>query len=238
MLADGAHQSKVAAGMEKQSLGVSIDGNDQFSTRSLIWWFGLALVPLVASQIMRLHQQPAASWLVWDYAGRVTALAILAVVPQARVAAFRTSKRHISLFEIGFWIVGISLLDQLSRWPQSLINAAFPTTMLGAYPHPTGWLNLFDLLFGLALVAASEEIIFRQYIRYAFQPYLGNGIFAVISASVLFGAYHWWAGLGNVLLATTIGIFLMLMLRRSGALWPVALAHYLVDLIAFAHLRV
>jgi len=219
---------------EKQSLGVLIEGNDQFSARSLIWWFGLALVPLVASQIMRLHQQQAASWLIWDYAGRITALAILAVIPQARVAAFRTSKRYISLFEIGLWVVGISLLDRLSLWSQSLINAAFPAAVLGAYPHPTGWLNLFDLLFGLALVAASEEIIFRQYVRYAFQPYLGNGIFAVISTSVLFGAYHWWAGLGNVLLATIIGIFLKLMLRRSGAIWPVVFAHYLVDLITFS----
>ena len=43
-----------------------------------------------------------------------------------------------------------------------------------------------------------------------------------------------WAGLGNVLSAATVGLFLMLMLRRSGVLWPVALAHYLLDLINFA----
>jgi hypothetical protein len=30
------------------------------------------------------------------------------------------------------------------------------------------------------------------------------------------------------------GCLLMLMFRRSGALWPVALAHYVVDIIAFA----
>jgi membrane protease YdiL (CAAX protease family) len=183
---------------------------------------------------MRLHQHQAASWLAWDYAGRITALAILALVPSARVAAFRTSKRQISLFEIVFWIAGICLLGRFGQWPRRLINVAFPATVFGAYPHPTGWLNVFDLIFGLALVAASEEIIFRQYLRHAFQPYLGNGIFAVLATSVLFGAYHWWAGLGNVLLATTIGIFLMLMLRRSGVLWPVVLTHYLVDLIAFA----
>jgi hypothetical protein len=183
---------------------------------------------------MRLNQNHAAGWLFWDYAGRITALTILAAVPSARVAAFRTTRRQISLPEIILWIVGICLLDRFLQLPRYLLDAAFPTTVLGAYPHSTGWLKSFDLTFGLALVAASEEVIFRQYLRQAFRPYLGDGIFGVLATSVLFGAFHWWAGLGNVLEATTIGFLLMLMLRRSGALWPVVLAHYLVDLINFA----
>jgi uncharacterized protein len=221
--------------MEEHSSGVfKACGNNRSIARPLIWSFVLALMALAASQAMRLHQHQAASWLFWDYAGRIAALAVLAALPSARVAAFRTSKRQISLFEIVLWIVGICLLGNFGQRPRHLINAAFPATVLGVYPHPTGWLNAFDLVFGLALVAASEEILFRRYIRQAFQPYLGDGIFALLITSVLFGAYHWWAGLGNVLLATTIGIFLMLMLRRSGALWPAVLAHYLVDLIVFA----
>ncbi|MCD9111104.1 CPBP family intramembrane glutamic endopeptidase [Bradyrhizobium japonicum] len=88
--------------------------------------------------------------------------------------------------------------------------------------------------FWLSLGAISEEVIFRRYIRLAFRPYLGDGIFVVLTTSVLFGASHWWAGLGNVLSAATVGLFFMLMLRRSGVLWPVALAHYLLDLINFA----
>lgn len=88
--------------------------------------------------------------------------------------------------------------------------------------------------FGLALVAISEEVIFRRYIRLTFRPYLGDGTLAVLTTSLLFGTIHWWAGLGNVVSAATVGFFLMLMLRRSGVLWPVALAHYLLDLINFA----
>ena len=204
------------------------------SAPSLIWWF-LAALMLLASQIMRLQQNEAASWLFSDCAGwRLAALVLLAAAPSARVAAFRTGRRQISLPEIVLWIVGICLLDRFLQLPRYLLDAAFPTTVLGAYPHSIGWLKSFDLTFGLALVAASEEVIFRQYLRQAFRPYLGNGIFAVLITSVLFGAYHWWAGLGNVLAATTLGIFLMLMLRRSGVLWPIVLAHYLVDLINFA----
>lgn len=204
------------------------------STRPLIWWFALSLVPLVASQVLRLHQPQALGWLSWDYAGRIAALAVLAAAPSARAAAFRTSKRRISLFEIVFWIAGIWLLNRISQWPEYLLDAAFPSTVLDAYPRPTGWLKVFDLVFGLALVAASEEIIFRQYARDAFRPYLGDGILAVLATSILFGAYHWWAGIGTVPFATTSGFLLMLMLRRSRTLWPVVIAHYLVDLVAFS----
>jgi membrane protease YdiL (CAAX protease family) len=116
----------------------------------------------------------------------------------------------------------------------TLINAIFPATVLGQYPHPTGWLHLFDLMFGLALVAASEEIIFRRYLRNALHPFVGDGTVSVLATSILFGAYHWWSGLGNVLINTLFGSLLMLMFRRSGALWPVGLAHYLADLIDFA----
>jgi membrane protease YdiL (CAAX protease family) len=213
-----------------------MDDSHRGNALALVCWFYAALVPLVASQLIRLQQHQAASWLVWDYAGRIGALTILAAVPSARAVAFRRSKRQVSLAEITLWIVGISLLERESQWLQRFLNAAFPTTVLGVYPQPTGWLNIFDLVFGLALVAASEEIIFRRYLRHALQPYLGDGILAFLTASFLFGAYHWWAGFGNVLLATVAGGLLMLMFRRSTALWPVALAHYLVDLIAFAGL--
>jgi uncharacterized protein len=210
--------------------------DDRSNALRLIWWFGGAMVPLVASQIMRLHQHQASSWLALDYAGRIVALAILAAIPSARAVAFRRDKLEISLVEIASWIIGIVILERLSQWPRRLINAAFPVIVLGRYPQPIGWLNVFDLVFGLALVAASEEIIFRRYLREALRPYLGDGNFAFLTAAVLFGAYHWWTGIGNILLAALIGGSLMLMFRRSTALWPVVLAHYLVDLIAFSGL--
>lgn len=208
-------------------------GDSKADRAPSIWWFALALVPLVASQLMRLHQHTAAGWLVWDYAGRIVALAILAAIPATRAIAYRKEKRRLSLLRIGVWMAGLVLLDRLTQWPQRLINATFPASIIGTYPYPTGWLNVFDLIFGLALVAASEEIIFRRLLRNASQSYLGDGAFAILITSLIFGAYHWWSGIGNVLLATTIGILFMVMYRRSGALWPVMLAHYLVDLIAF-----
>jgi membrane protease YdiL (CAAX protease family) len=198
-------------------------------------WFVAVLIPMIASQIVRLHQHDAGSWIFWDYAGRLGGLAVLVAIPSARAVAFQWSKRRMPLWKIALWILGVVLFDVfLGRWMSSIVNAAFPATVLGAYFRPSGWLYFVDLVFGMALVAGSEEIVFRRCARDAFQPCLGNGYASVVATSLLFGCYHWWAGLGTIVVATMIGILLMLFLQRSDALWPVALAHYLIDFIDFA----
>src|SRR6516164_6165457 len=174
-------------------------------------WFVAALIPMIASQIVRLHEHDAASWILWDYAGRLGGLAVLATIPSARAVAFQWGKRRMPLWKITLWIVGIVMLDvYLGRWMSSIVNAAFPATVLGVYFRPSGWLYFVDLVFGMALVAGSEEIVFRRCARDAFQPYLGNGYASVVATSLLFGCYHWWAGLGTIVVATMIGILLML----------------------------
>jgi len=113
------------------------------------------------------------------------------------------------------------------------LNAALPATVRGAYPRPSGWLYAVDIAFGLALVAFSEEMLFRRCAHYAFQNY-ASGRRLVVATSLLFGAYHWWAGVGEIVEASAIGVLLMAFYRRSGALWPVVLGHYLTDIADFA----
>jgi uncharacterized protein len=84
------------------------------------------------------------------------------------------------------------------------------------------------------LVAYSEEVVFRRCARHLFQIYLNDGYALVVVTSLLFGAYHWWTGFGNIVEAVLIGILLMLFYRRSAALWPVVLGHYLTDVVDFA----
>jgi CAAX protease family protein len=100
--------------------------------------------------------------------------------------------------------------------------------------HDCGWLYFVDVVFGIALVAYSEEIVFRRCARHIFKIYFGDGYGLVIITSLLFGAYHWWTGLGNIVEAVMMGVLLMLFLQRSAALWPVVLGHYLVDIADFA----
>ena len=91
-----------------------------------------------------------------------------------------------------------------------------------------------DLTFGIALVAFSEEVVFRRCARIFFRTYIINDWLLVLFTSILFGAYHWWTGIGNIVEAVLIGVLLMLFYLRSAALWPVVLAHYLTDVVDFA----
>jgi uncharacterized protein len=196
---------------------------------------GAALIPMVASQTLRLQQSDPAIWIFWDYAGRIGTLAILAAIPSIRTAAFRREKIQIALWEAALWIAGLILTDHyLGGWIRRTINAALPATILGTYPRLNGGLYFVDVLFGVALVACSEEIVFRRCARHIFNPYFGDGFGLVIVTSLLFGAYHWWTGVGNVVEAALMGVLLMLFLQRSAALWPVVLGHYLVDIADFA----
>jgi len=198
-------------------------------------WFVAALIPMVASQIVRLHQHDPGTWILWDYAGRLGALVILAAIPSARAVAFRRERLRMALWKVALWIGGIVVADHyVGGWVRRTLNTALPATVLGVYPRPSGWLYLVDIVFGIALVAYSEEIVFRRCARHSFQIYLGDGYVSVLITSLLFGAYHWWIGVGNIVEAAMIGVLLMLFFRRSQALWPVVLGHYLTDIADFA----
>jgi membrane protease YdiL (CAAX protease family) len=95
-------------------------------------------------------------------------------------------------------------------------------------------LYFIDVVFGLALVACSEEILFRRCARHVFSAYMGDGYALVVVTSLLFAAYHWWTGVGTILEAAMMGVLLMLFFRRSAALWPVVLGHYLTNVADFA----
>ena len=137
-------------------------------------------------------------------------------------------------WEAASWIISIVLFDHyVCGWIRCTLNTALPATVLGGYPETHGWLHIVDVVFGLALVAYSEEIVFRRCARHLFQIYLNDGYALVVVTSLLFGAYHWWTGIGNIVEAVLMGVLLMLFYRRSAALWPVVLGYYLTDIVDF-----
>jgi len=106
--------------------------------------------------------------------------------------------------------------------------------VLGTYPEVQGWLHVVDIFFGLGLVALSEEILFRRCARHLLKSYLDDGYALILATSFLFGAVHWWTGFGNFGAAMVTGGLLMMSYRRSAALWPAVLGHYVADIVNFA----
>ena len=108
-----------------------------------------------------------------------------------------------------------------------------PSRSFGVYPAPQGWLRLVDMTLGLALVAFSEELMFRRCARYVLRAKLGDGTPMVIATSLLFASYHWTFGTRTIVSAGLFGAAAMIFYVQSSVIWPVIFVHYLADVLAF-----
>jgi membrane protease YdiL (CAAX protease family) len=200
-------------------------------------WFVGVLAILVTSQVIRLLQTGPVLWIVCDYSGRLCALAFLWIIPAARAMAYQQQPLRTSWWETMLWMIGmIVLFGTVCQWISHFVNAAIPGTKLGSYPILHGKFYIFDLTFGMVLVAIQEEIIFRRCAREVFGARWGQGFITILICSLLFAAYHWTTGLGNMMGVFFFGIYAMLFLRRTGALWPLIVAHALNDFVQFSGL--
>ncbi|MGP0090657.1 MAG: CPBP family intramembrane glutamic endopeptidase [Xanthobacteraceae bacterium] len=207
----------------------------RFGLNPVPLWYIAAIAAMMTMEMARLAQTASASWIACDYAGRIGALALLAAIPAARAVAFPRERSGIGLLETVMWITGLFAFDHivnhaLAHW----VSLAFPHTRIAWTPHAGGWLYVFDTSFGLILVAYSEEVIFRRCSRAVLRDSLGDGPAMIIATSILFAAYHWWTGVGNILATMSYGVLAMLFYRRSGSLVPVVVNHYLCDVVNFS----
>jgi membrane protease YdiL (CAAX protease family) len=198
--------------------------------RGLFISFFAILAMSACFQLWRLSQADASAWLSVDYLMRVAVLIALAVARPTRHIAFKTRPLQIGKSELVLWLAGTAAfavpLGYEPLW--RAIEASTLDIRVGGVPRTIGVRHFIDLTFGLLLVAIHEEIFFRRVARVVFRP-LGDGLAMIMTTSVIFGLFHWWTGLPNMIVATLVGAFLMLLYRRAGALWPAVLAHYLID---------
>lgn len=94
-------------------------------------------------------------------------------------------------------------------------------------------LHWLDLTFGLALVAVSEEIVFRKIALKWLESWLKRPVTIIIISGLFFGASHWGSGFANVSSNFLYGAISMFLFMRSRQLWPQMVAHWLVNFIAF-----
>jgi uncharacterized protein len=195
-------------------------------------WFLLALVPAVASQIVRMGQTDPVAWAACDYAGRLGTLAVLAAIPAARNVAFARETREVSWSELAIWVACLLAFELIiGRSVAWIIDALIPGTQLTTASSFPDWLYAVDVTFGVALVAYQEEVLFRRCARPILSTRLGHGTIMVIASALLFGSYHWSRGLGTIISAVLFGIVAMTFYVRAGVLWPLVLVHYVTDVV-------
>ena len=172
---------------------------------------------MVASQIVRLQQTDAALWLAADYSGRLASLAILFLAPATRAIAFKREAVVVRERQAGLWLLGLLALQLLLLYPLNLsLEQSLWPPRLGVVPPLHGVTLAVDVIFGVALVAVHEEIVFRRVVRELLRPTFGDGTWMIIVSAILFGLYHWQFGAATIVAAALFGVFAMLGLCALG----------------------
>jgi hypothetical protein len=149
--------------------------------------------------------------------------------------------------------VGGVVIDQ-TVWP--FLMYRLPATSLFNFASLNGPMRFVDVTLGVALVAVSEEIVFRSLAFWAILamvPSIRNGrsdasndswsvfeigqkgiVIVVVASSLVFGIIHWGNGVHAIVSASIWGILPMVALIRTGSIWPAVIAHYATDLVAFS----
>jgi membrane protease YdiL (CAAX protease family) len=124
----------------------------------------------------------------------------------------------IGLPGLGLYVAGRLLGLSVSVVPTELSDTWWRIPVLLAVAFANGW---------------AEEIIVVAYLITRLRQLNVNPMAAVLASSILRGVYHLYqgygAGLGNIAMGLVFG-FLWLRTRR---LWPLIIAHGLIDAVAF-----
>lgn len=93
-------------------------------------------------------------------------------------------------------------------------------------------LRAFDRSVGIALVAVSEELVFRYVAARALERFPAWMLYG--ASSLIFGFIHLPQGIANVASAAVVGLILMWLFRATRSLWPPIAVHFAFDVLIFA----
>lgn len=200
---------------------------------SPFWWW-LAVLPFFLNDFSGIYLETAATWMAADYGSRILPLLLVWWL----VVSGRTNWRALGVRWPGWlpmlvWAVALSAVGTaIDQWALPLFDQWLPFGPWSGYPIESGtWLSRIDLSFGLALVAVSEEAVFRSLAQAALarvQP-----LTLYLLTAIVFGAVHWSVGPGTCLNAALIGVVFLYGLRVCGSIWPAVVAHFVVNFIAY-----
>ncbi len=204
-------------------------------TRSLLPLYALVVLPFFLNDVGFILAKTAPQWLAADYGSKLAALALVLAIPALRRLARDWGDTGTPLWLLALAAVASAgLIVAEFRGFEDRLNALWPDSILYRFPRiESDGLRIFDLTAGLALTAVVEELVFRRLFADILEPHFRSEWAMVAASAVLFGAIHWSAGIGSVICAVLAGVVLMVLMRRSGSLWPPVVAHYLTNLILF-----
>ncbi len=207
------------------------------SPRGKAWAFAALLVPFLVNDLANIFVSDFASWAALDYLSRGLPLAVATWL----LRTGRLSRADLGLTFPGwpaFWghtLVLCLFAAVMITAGENLVARLVPDLALGGYPIDEGTpLYFYDLIFGLAIVAVSEEVLSRGLACAALTGLWGRRAVPVFLVSAaIFALLHWSGGPRSLVVAFVFGLAFMATPWRTGSVLPPIVAHYLADVIAF-----
>jgi membrane protease YdiL (CAAX protease family) len=174
------------------------------------------------------------TWILIDYGSRLLAVGIVLALMQRKISSAAEFGLTGMTFRSGLlWMLLLAatgiLIDQVGL---RFLEQHLPNTQLAAMPKiKSSFVNIFDLIFGVTLVAVSEEVVFRGYCFTALHERMSPGALVTLSV-VLFGMIHWSQGLHAIVSTALWGILPMVSMVRTRSVIPAMIAHYITDLVS------
>ena len=141
--------------------------------------------------------------------------------------------------------VGAGLGYAVLGYLAAIVATVLATKVLGWPPMQSGKLgavqgNLPALLGMLAIAwttaALGEELLFRGFLQGRLQALLagrrGAGLLAALAQATLFGLAHAYQGATGILVTGLLGLVFGLLYLRAKSLWPLVIAHGLIDTLS------
>ena len=119
---------------------------------------------------------------------------------------------------LGLYILARVLSMNAAVEPSALYDTWWRIPVLIASAFANGW---------------AEEVIVVAFLLTRLQQLRVNPVVALVCSSLLRGAYHLYQGFGAGLGNVAMGLVFGYVWRRTGRLWPLVIAHGLIDTVAF-----
>jgi membrane protease YdiL (CAAX protease family) len=197
----------------------------------------LLAAPYLLNDLANIFVYAPLPWLACDYGSRALSVATIAwLLRRGDLGWADLQLQHGGWARlIGVTLVACAMGVLFYQGPGPLVRDLLPQTQLGIIPPiEVPWLRRVDYFGGLALVAVTEEIVFRGIFPRLIVRAGGSAVMALVVSSTVFGLVHWSLGVGASLHAALIGLLFGLCAQVGRCLWPVIVAHYVVDLVAFS----
>jgi membrane protease YdiL (CAAX protease family) len=105
--------------------------------------------------------------------------------------------------------------------------------MFTSPPYPNIWSKILDLSLGLALVAITEEVLFRGLLIVYLKRFLKSNFLIGLISLTLFAGIHYGMGFGGVMAAFSWGIIPTFFAIKHESINELIVIHYLTNLYLF-----